>query len=102
MVAPRPVSRPAPSVAGGEESSIFGMSLDQVHDILSWHVVELDPLRLSLLMQVWRVVFKIGVKALLDGTLDRDVARERDRAAALEKLAAALAARQREGTAPDA
>jgi hypothetical protein len=44
------------------------MSLDRAHEILSWRpIVELDPLRLSLWAQVWRVIFMIGVKAHLDG-----------------------------------
>ena len=48
---------------------LLGMSLDRAHQILTWPVAELDPLRLSLWMQVWHVVFIIGVKAYLDGKL---------------------------------
>ena len=40
---------------------LLGMSLDRAHQILTWPVAELDPLRLSLWMQVWHVVFIIGV-----------------------------------------
>jgi hypothetical protein len=50
---------------------LLGMSLDDAHEILSWPIGELDPFRLSVRMQVSRVVFMIGVKALLDGSLDR-------------------------------
>jgi hypothetical protein len=37
-------------------------------------------------MQVMRVLLPIGIKALLDGSLDREAARERNRAATLEEL----------------
>ena len=37
-------------------------------------------------MQVIRVLLSIGMKAVLYGSLDREVARERDRAAVLEEL----------------
>jgi hypothetical protein len=47
---------------------------------LSWGpIAELDPVRLSIKMEVWRVVFAIGVKAMLNGKLGREAARERDR-----------------------
>ena len=45
------------------------MRLDRAAEILTWPVAELDPLRLSLRMQVWRIVFMIGAKAYLDGAL---------------------------------
>jgi hypothetical protein len=48
---------------------------------------ELDPLRLSLWMQVIRIVVKIAGKALLDGSLDREIVRERDRQRIIEELA---------------
>src|SRR5215467_4467452 len=47
----------------------FGMSLDDIREIQSWPMGELDPFRLSVRMQVMRVVFMIGLKAHLDGTL---------------------------------
>jgi hypothetical protein len=47
---------------------------------------ELDPLRLSIKAQVIRVVFRICAKAMLDGTLAREVARERDRPQVLVAL----------------
>jgi hypothetical protein len=37
-------------------------------------------------MQVMRVLLPIGIKAALDGSLDREAARERTRAAVLEEL----------------
>ena len=77
---------------------MFGMSLDDIYEIMSWPVSELDPFRLSVRMQVTRVVFAIGVKALLDGRLRRAAARERNRDAALERIEAALNARTRRGS----
>jgi hypothetical protein len=44
-------------------------------------------LRLSLRMQVWHVVFMIGVKAMLNGTLAREADRERDRQRILAEFA---------------
>ena len=73
------------------------MPLDRAAEILTWPAAELDPLRLSLWMQVWRVVFMIGVKALLDGKLGREAASERDRRRALEKLSPGLRTRLRDG-----
>jgi hypothetical protein len=59
---------------------LLGMPLARAAEILSWGpIAELDPVRSSIKMQVWRVVFMIGVKAMLNGKLDREVARERDR-----------------------
>jgi hypothetical protein len=65
---------------------LLGMSLDRCYEILSWSLAELDPLHLSLRMQVWRVIFMGGTKALLDGNLGRDAAREHDGQRALEEL----------------
>jgi hypothetical protein len=58
---------------------------------------ELDPLRLSLRMQVWRIVFMIGMRAMLEGKLDRGG----ERSAALEALSPALRARLRDRAAPE-
>jgi len=55
------------------------ISLDQARDILSWPRAELDPLRLSLQLQVMRVIAVVAGKALLDGSLDREIARVRAR-----------------------
>jgi hypothetical protein len=69
------------------------MSLDRVPEILSWPLTELDPLRLSLQVQVIRIVMKIAGKALLDGSLDREIARERGRDAALTRMVSELPSR---------
>jgi hypothetical protein len=82
---------------GEKVERLLDMSLDRAAEILAWPVVELDPLRASLRMQVWRVVFMIGVKAFLDGKLGR----ERDRDLALGKLSLGLRARLRDGAAPE-
>ena len=66
---------------------LFGMSLDDLYEIMSWEpIAGLDPFRLSVRMQVTRVVFQVGVKAMLDGTLAREAARERDRERILGEL----------------
>jgi len=49
-------------------------------------VTDLDAHRLHVWLQVWRVVFMIGIKALFDGKLGRDAARERDRERVLGEL----------------
>jgi hypothetical protein len=55
------------------------MSLDRAGEILSWEpVADLDAHRLHVWLQVWRVVFMVGTKALFDGKLERNAARERD------------------------
>ena len=78
---------------GEKLERLFGMSLDDICEIMSWPVGELDPFRLSVRMQVTRVVFAMGFKAVLDGKLARAAARERNRDAALERIDAALNAR---------
>jgi hypothetical protein len=65
---------------------LLSMSLDDMYEILSWPIVELDPFRLSVRVQVMRIIFATGTKALLDGTLGREAVRERSRAAVLEEL----------------
>jgi hypothetical protein len=73
------------------------IGLDRCYEILSWRpITDLDPLRRSFQMQVMRVLLPIGIKAALDGSLDRDLARERNRAAMLEELGRKL------GAAPEA
>jgi hypothetical protein len=63
------------------------IGLDRCYEILSWGpITELDPLRRSMQMQVMRVLLPIGIKAALDGSLDRELARERNRTAVLEEL----------------
>jgi hypothetical protein len=75
---------------------LLGMTLDDMAEILSWPIAELNPFRLSMKLQVIRIIFAIGAKALLDGKLGREAARERDRERALEKLSLGLRARLRE------
>ena len=63
------------------------IGLDRCYEILSWGpITELDPLRRSMQMQVMRIMLPIVIKAVLDGSLDRDLTRERNRAAALDEL----------------
>ena len=66
---------------------LLGMSLDHAAEILAWGpVANLDAHRLHVWLQVWRIVFMIGTKALFDGKLGRDAARERDRQRLLGEL----------------
>ena len=68
------------------------IGLDRCYKIMSWGpITELNPLRASFRWQVWRVVFMTGVKAMLDGTLAREAARERDRERILEELSRGFA-----------
>jgi hypothetical protein len=62
---------------------LLNMPLHRAAEILT----ELDPLRLSLWMQVWRVVFMIGAKALLDGKLGHEAARNSERERVLAEMA---------------
>ena len=62
------------------------IGLDRCYEILSWPWNGLDPVRRSMQMQVMRILLPIGIKAMLDGSLDRDLTRERNRAAALDEL----------------
>jgi len=67
---------------------LLNMSLDRAAEILSWGpVADLDAHRLHVWLQVWRVVFMIGTKALFDGRLGREAARERDRERVIANLA---------------
>ena len=70
---------------------LLGMTLDDIAEIMSWGpIAELDPFRLSVRLQVIRLIFAIGVKALLDGRLGREAARDRDRERVLAELVRAL------------
>jgi hypothetical protein len=71
---------------------LLGMSLDRCYEVLSWPWAGLDPLRRSMQMQVMRVLLPIGIKAALDGSLDRELARERNRAMVFEELDGKLGA----------
>jgi len=45
------------------------IGLDRCDEILSWGpITELDPLRLSFQMQVMRILLRIGITAVLDGS----------------------------------
>ena len=74
---------------------LFDMSLDDLFEIMSWPRAELDPPRLSLQMQVTRVVMPIASKALLDGSLGREIARERERDAVLARLVSEFSSRRK-------
>jgi hypothetical protein len=66
---------------------LLSMSLDRCYETLSWSpVAGLDPHRQSVQVQVIRVILMIGTKALLDGKLGREAARERNRAAILDEI----------------
>jgi len=72
---------------------LLNMSLDRANEILSWELVtDLDAQRLHVRLQVWRVVFMIRVKGLLNGKLDREVAFDRNRQRLLEEIERDLAA----------
>ena len=68
------------------------IGLDRCYEILSWPWAELDPVRRSMQMQVMRILMPIGIKAVLDGSLDRELTRERNRAEVLEQLRQMLTA----------
>ena len=53
---------------------------------LSGSTSSLDALRLSFQMQVVRILLRIGLKAVLDGTLAREAAPEPDRQRILVEL----------------
>jgi hypothetical protein len=81
---------------GEKIERLLNMPLDRAAEILTWPLAELDPLRLSLRMQVSHIVFMIGMKAMLEGKLGR----ERDRDRVPEKLSLGLRARLRDRAAP--
>jgi hypothetical protein len=65
---------------------LFDMSLDDLFEIMSWPRAELDPPRVSLQVQVMRIVVKIAGKAVFDGCLDREITRGRERDAVLARM----------------
>ena len=81
----RPSGRLAAFLGSAKIEHLIG--LDRCFEILSWPSNGLDPLRRSMQMQVMRVLLPIGIKAVLDGSVDRELIRERNRAAMLEELA---------------
>jgi hypothetical protein len=48
------------------------IGLDRCYEILSWPWNGRDSVRRSMQMQVMRILLPIGIKAVLDGSLDRD------------------------------
>jgi hypothetical protein len=82
---------------GEKIERLLNMPLDRAAEILTWPLAELDPLGLSLRMQVSRIVFMIGMKAMREGKLGR----ERDRDRVLDRLSLELRTRLRERTAPE-
>lgn len=82
-----------PSVAGRNKPSgwnrwrpaekaehLLGLSLDRMHDYLSWPADDLDPYRLAAQTQVIRVVAMVAAKVGVEAR------RERERAAVLREL----------------
>jgi hypothetical protein len=65
---------------------LLGLSLDRCYEILSWPIGGLDPFRLSVQIQVIRVVLMIGAKAYLNGSLGREAASECERDRILSEL----------------
>ena len=58
-----------------------------MQNLLSWgSITEVDPLRRSFQCRVMRMLWRICINAALDGSLDRDAARERNRTAVLNDL----------------
>jgi hypothetical protein len=55
------------------------IGLDRCSEILSWPLDELDRVRRSMRMQVLRVILPISIKALVEGKLNREAARDHDR-----------------------
>jgi hypothetical protein len=66
---------------------LLKMPLDRIAEILCWSPHELDRQQLHVLGQVWHLTFQVLVKPLLDGRLEHEITRERNRAAALAELA---------------
>ena len=76
---------------GEKLERLFNRSLDDLYEIMSWEpIAELDPARFSVRVQVTCTVFKICMKAYLDGSLGRAANLERGR----ERILAELTARQ--------
>ena len=71
------------------------MSLDRMHDYLSWPADGLDPYRLAAQAQVIRVVAMVATKVGVEAR------RERDRERILQAFSPELRARLRAGAAPE-
>jgi hypothetical protein len=81
--------------AGEKVEHLLGMSLDRMHDYLSWPANGLDPYRLAARAQVVRVVAMVAAKVGVEAR------RERERERVLEALPPGLRARLRDGAAPE-
>jgi hypothetical protein len=66
------------------------IGLDRAAVILSWGPIELDPLRASYVPQAMRILFRIGVTAILEGKVDREALRERELQEAAERFRRAM------------
>jgi hypothetical protein len=66
------------------------IGLDRALAILSWGPDKLDPLRRSYQGQVLRIMLSIAVKAMVQGKLDSEAARERNRQEAIERFRQAM------------
>jgi len=70
----------------GSETIEHLIGLNRWNEILSWTLTGLDPLRLSMKVQVICIVFQICAKAMFDGSLAREAAGERERPRRLARL----------------
>jgi hypothetical protein len=66
------------------------IGLDRCYEILSWPSAGLDRVRLSMRVQAVRIILIIAGKGLLNGSLDRETARERERDRALARVMSEL------------
>ena len=67
------------------------IGLDRAIAVLSWGPIDkLDPLRRSYQGQVLRIMLSIAVKAMVQGKLDRELARERGRQETIERFRQAM------------
>jgi hypothetical protein len=74
---------------------LLGMSLDRMHDYLSWPADGLDPYRLAAQAQVIRVVAMVAAKVGVEAR------RARDRERAPKGLSPSLRTRLRDGAEPE-
>jgi hypothetical protein len=67
------------------------IGLDRALAVLSWGPIDkLDPVRRSYQAQVLRIMILVAVKAMAEGKLDREAARERDQHEAIERFRQAM------------
>jgi hypothetical protein len=75
--------------AAEKAQHLLGMSLDRMHDYLSWPADDLDPYRLAAQTQVIRVVAMVGAK------VGDEARRERQRQRTVQKLLRKIEAEDR-------